>query len=244
MLSDDQLLRYSRQLVLSELDLIGQRKLLDSRVLVVGAGGLGCPLVLYLASSGVGHITIVDHDVVELHNLPRQVLFDEQDVGNKKALVIADKLNQQYPDTAVDAVCLRLTEVSQLPDVTFDLIIDATDTPSVGLVLNAYSIVHRVPLLYLAAVAMEGRLFLARGYEIDRPCLQCYFGSTVEPAGGCHTLGVLAPAVGALGLLGATQALRSLLGEMPETLLCLDAWRLNALQLQVAKSEGCAACGI
>lgn len=243
MLSDGQLLRYSRQLVLPELDLAGQRKLLDSRVLVVGAGGLGCPLLLYLASSGVGHITVIDHDVVEAHNLPRQVLFDGQDIGRQKASVVADKLMRQHPDTTVYPLSQKLAEVSHIPEGSFDLIIDATDTPSVGAVLNTYSIDREVPLLYLAAVAMEGRLFLARGYESDKPCLQCYFGSTPDPTGGCHTLGVLAPAVGAIALLGATQALRWLLGEQPEGLLCLDAWRLNTLKLQVAKSTGCSACG-
>jgi molybdopterin/thiamine biosynthesis adenylyltransferase len=243
MLSDDQLLRYSRQLVLPELDLTGQKKLLESRVLVVGAGGLGCPLIVYLASSGVGHITVVDYDVVEAHNLPRQVVFDSEDIGKQKALVVADKLSRRYPDAAVHAVSLKLTEVSQVPEGTFDLIIDATDTPSVGAVLNTYSIDREVPLLYLAAVAMEGRLFFARGYEIDQPCLQCYFGSAADPLGGCHTLGVLAPAVGAIALLGATQVLRSLLGEMPEGLLCLDAWRLHTLKLQVAKRDGCTGCG-
>lgn len=243
MLSDDQLLRYSRQLVLPQLDLIGQKKLLESRVLVVGAGGLGCPLILYLASSGVGHITVVDYDVVEPHNLPRQIVFDEGDIGQQKARVLADKLGSRYPDVTVDPVCVKLAAGHQVPADDFDLIIDATDTPSVGALLNACSIQRRIPLLYLAAVAMEGRLFLARGYQTDKPCLQCYFGSAEDPVGGCHTFGVLAPAVGALALLGATQGLRVLLGEMPEGLLCLDAWRLNTLKLQITKRDECSACG-
>lgn len=243
MLSDDQLLRYSRQLVLPELDLVGQTKLLESRVLVVGAGGLGCPLVLYLASSGIGYITIIDHDVVEAHNLPRQVLFDERDLGHKKALVVAEKLTRQYPDSDIDAITLKLTAASQVPESHFDLIIDATDTPSVGAVLNTYSINRQVPLLYMAAVAMEGRLFFARGYDTNKPCLQCYLGGAADPLGGCHTLGVLAPAVGAIALLGATQAIRSLLGDPPEGLTCLDAWGLNTLKLQLTKRDECSACG-
>jgi adenylyltransferase/sulfurtransferase len=242
MLSDHQLLRYSRQLVLPEVDLVGQQRLLSARVLLVGAGGIGCPVALYLASSGVGNLTVIDHDVVALHNLPRQILFDDRDLGQPKAAVMKRKLAGQCPDTEVHAELFQLESVEQLSGQAFDLVIDATDSPNVGSVLNAFSLQRRVPVLYLAAVAMEGRLFLAQGYLPNSPCLQCYLGDAPDPMGGCATLGVLAPSVGALALLGSTQAIRLLLGDALDDLLCVDTWRGNTLRLQIAKNKHCSAC--
>lgn len=243
MLSDEQLLRYSRQLVLPELDLVGQERLLGARILVVGAGGIGSPLLWYLAASGVGHITLIDHDVVEAHNLPRQVLFDAQDIGLLKSQVAARKLTNHYPDTSVEAICAELRHVDELPATHFDLLVDATDTPSAGRILNEAALQRGVPLLYLAGIAMEGRLFVAQGYERDKACLECYLGTGSDSRAGCTTLGVLAPSVGALALLGATQVIRLLLGESLDGLFCIDTWRFNTLRLEVRKDANCTACG-
>ena len=242
MLSDQQLFRFSRQLLVPQVDLIGQRALLDAKVLVVGMGGIGNPLALYLASSGVGHLTLVDYDQVELHNLPRQVLLTDADLGRPKVTVVAEKLTLQCPDVDIQACDGRIEDLIDTLG-QFDILVDATDSVTVAHFLNRYSVQHHVPLLYLSAICTEGRLFMARGWRDDSACLGCWLPELSDQNEGCERLGVLSPSVGTIGVLGAVQVLRALLGDYGTDLVCLDTWSLNQISVSVSCRADCRVCG-
>lgn len=242
MLTDQQLFRFSRQLLVPQVDLIGQQKLLEAKVLVVGMGGIGNPLALYLASSGVGHLTLVDYDQVEVHNLPRQVLFTEADLGRSKVTVAAEKLSLQSPDAEIRVCDGRIEDLIDTLG-QFDILVDATDSVTVAHALNRHSVQHHVPLLYLSAIGTEGRLFMARGWHTDAACLGCWLPELSDQNEGCERLGVLSPSVGAIGVLGAVQVIRALLGDFGEALVCFDTWSLNQMSISVSCRVDCPVCG-
>ena len=247
MLSDAQLLRYNRQILINDFDVQCQERLLRSAVLVVGLGGLGCPAALYLAAAGVGRLLLADGDVVETSNLQRQIAHGVADIGANKAQSAAAAIAAIDPDIAVEVDPRRLEE-ADMGDLAgrVDLVIDATDNYPARFALNRACIAAGVPLVSAAAVRSEGQLAV---FDPRRggPCYRClYSESEQETALSCSESGVLAPLVGVLGSLQAMEALKLLSGfgePMRDSLLLADLRTMDIRQLALPRRRDCPDCG-
>lgn len=247
MLSDTQLLRYSRQILLHDFDVAGQERLLASRVLVVGLGGLGCPAALYLAAAGVGELVLADGDVVEPSNLQRQIAHCEMGIGRNKAESAADAVRALNPETRLRVVDTRLEEAdlgALLAEV--DLVVDATDNYPIRFALNRACIAAGLPLVSAAAVRSEGQLALFDPHR-GGPCYRCLYPQAgEETALSCSESGVLAPVVGVLGSLQALEAIKWLaeVGDVLRgALLVMDFRSLEIRKLALSPRPECPDCG-
>lgn len=245
-MDDQQLLRYSRHIMLEGFDIAGQERLNDSSVLVVGAGGLGCPAAMYLAASGVGHITIADDDVVDVTNLQRQIGHSSLDVGKAKALSLAEKLRAINPGIKVDTLLLRLQVNNIVEQVSAtDLVLDCSDNFSTRLAVNRACVMNKKPLVSGAAIRSEGQVAVFNLHD-NSPCYACLYGE--EQLGEnltCSESGVLAPLVGIVGAMQAAEALKILAayGEpLDGRLLLLDARSMEWRTLSLKKDSGCPVC--
>ena len=246
-MNDEQLLRYSRQLLMNDFDVPCQERLLRSAVLVVGLGGLGCPAALYLAAAGVGRLVLADGDVVEPGNLQRQIAHGVADLGTNKAQSAAAAIAAIDPAVTVQVHPRSLDEAA-MGDLAarVDLVIDATDNYPARFALNRASIAAGVPLVSAAAVRSEGQLAV---FDPRRggPCYRCLYNeSEEENALGCSESGVLAPLVGVLGSLQAMEALKLLSGfgePMRGRLLLADLRTLDIRQLVLPRRRDCPDCG-
>ena len=247
MLDDGQLLRYNRQILLNEFDVAGQERLLAASVLVVGLGGLGCPVALYLAAAGVGRLLLVDGDAVELGNLQRQIAHGDADLGRNKASSAAAAIAALNPEVAVEVIPRQLQE-GDLPALLqgVDVVVDATDNYPVRYALNRACIAAAVPLVSGAAVRSEGQVAVfdpVRG----GPCYRCLYpqaGATT--ALSCSESGVLAPVVGVIGSLQAMETIKLLAGygePLRGKLLLLDLGSMDIRRLQLPPAPGCPDCG-
>jgi adenylyltransferase/sulfurtransferase len=246
MLTDDQLLRYNRQILLNDFDVAGQERLLSSRVLVLGLGGLGCPAALYLAAAGVGHLVLADGDDVELSNLQRQIAHGDADIGVNKARSAAASIAAINPGVQVEVVEARLggQRMDELV-ASVDLVLDCTDNYPSRFALNRACIAAGVPLLSASAVRAEGQLALfdpVRG----GPCYRCLYADTgADTALSCSESGVLAPLVGVIGSLQALEALKLLAGfgqDLRGRLLVMDLRTTEIRKLALNARAGCPAC--
>mgnify|MGYP003382075119 CR=1 FL=1 len=246
-LSDEQLLRYNRQLLLNDFDIAGQERLLASRVLIVGLGGLGCPAALYLAAAGVGELIFADGDAVELSNLQRQIAHGEADIGVNKARSAAAAIRAINSTVTVEVIPQMLAPGDMPPLVQrVDLVVDATDNYPVRYALNRACIAAGVPLVSASAVRSEGQLSVfdpARG----GPCYRCLYPDTTDiTALSCSESGVLAPLVGVLGSLQAMEAVKILAayGEsLRGQLLLLDLRSMDIRKLGLPPRPDCPDCG-
>lgn len=246
MLSDDELLRYNRQLLLPEFDIAGQEALLASKVLIVGLGGLGCPAALYLAAAGVGEIHLADGDAVELSNLQRQIAHGDADIGRNKAASVAASIAALNPGVQTVVIEERLQEAGMLSRVAaVNLVLDATDNYPARFALNRACIAAGVPLLSAAAVRAEGQLALFDPHR-GGPCYRCVYPvEGDQTALSCSQSGVLAPVVGVLGTLQAMEALKLLSGfgsGLAGTMLMVDLRALQFQRLGVTPRPGCPDC--
>ncbi len=245
-LTDDDLMRYSRQLLMPGFDVAGQQALGGSRVLVVGAGGLGCPVVLYLAAAGVGCIHIVDDDRVELANLQRQIAFSMDDIGAPKAEALAERARATNPHITVTWEALRLTPANLADHLTHvDLVLDATDNFDIRFALNQACIRARVPLVSGAAIRAEGQVSLFDTTHAQSPCYQCLYADVGEATLSCSEAGVLGPLVGMIGTTQAMEAIKYLAGvgrSLVGRLLILDAWTMEWREMRIPRDPACAAC--
>jgi adenylyltransferase/sulfurtransferase len=212
-LTDRDLERYSRQLMLPDFSIDAQERLAVATVLVVGVGGLGCPLALYLAGAGVGRLILADGDTVERSNLARQPLYGEADIGRPKAEVAAARLGERFPDVTVDALAEHLAEPALAAHLDgVDLVADGSDNYPIRFALNRACIAARLPLVSAAAVRGEGQLV---SFAVHRgtPCYRCLYPDT-SPATAlsCRDSGVLGPVVGTLGTLQALEVIKLLSG--------------------------------
>lgn len=250
-MDDLQRLRYSRHLLLDEWSEATQERLLGSHALVIGAGGLGAPALMYLASSGVGHLTVVDPDVVELSNLQRQVLHTTERIGVSKVASAQMGVAAINPEVRFTAFAQSADEAlldALLPGV--HVVLDCTDRFDTRQMINRASLRHGVPLVSASAVRMDGQLAVFDPTHADSPCYACLFPPDVPPPEErCATLGVFAPLVGAMGVMQAGQAIR-LLGGLCEThqplhghLLMLDGRRWETSSIRVRKVPACPVCG-
>lgn len=247
MLSDEQLLRYSRQILMPEFDIRGQESLLEATVLVVGLGGLGCPAALYLAAAGVGQLILADPDTVELSNLQRQIAHGTSDIQSSKADSAAASIAELNPEVTTRVLPYALTEERMpalLTDV--DVVVDATDNYPVRFSLNRACIAAAVPLVSAAAIRTEGQLSVfdpVRG----GPCYRCLYpreGATT--ALSCSESGVLAPLVGVLGSLQAMEVIKLISGygdPLCGRLLMLDLQSMDIRTLTLPPRLDCPDCG-
>jgi adenylyltransferase/sulfurtransferase len=247
MLSDEQLLRYNRQILINDFDVAGQERLAAASVLVVGLGGLGCPAALYLAAAGVGRLLLADGDAVELSNLQRQIAHGIADLGRNKAESAAAAILALNPAVSVEVITEHLEE-PELPDLVaqVDLVVDATDNYPARFALNRSCIAAGVPLVSGAAVRGEGQVALfdpVRG----GPCYRClYREEGASTALSCSESGVLAPLVGAVGSLQAMEALKVLSGygePLRGRLQLVDLRSMDMRQLKLSRRPDCPDCG-
>ncbi|TCP15253.1 adenylyltransferase/sulfurtransferase [Crenobacter luteus] len=246
-LNDQALLRYSRHILLPEIDIEGQTRLLNARALIVGAGGLGSPVALYLASAGVGTLTVVDDDVVELTNLQRQIAHDSASLGHGKAESAARRMRAMNPDIRVVPLAERL-EGARLAELVaaHDVVLDCSDNFATRHAVNRAAVVARVPLVSGAAVRFSGQLAVFDPRVETSPCYHCLFPEEGEATDGpCATFGVLSPLVGVIGSLQAVEAVKLLAGIGPSLgrLTLYDALSGDIRQMRVPRDPGCPVCG-
>jgi len=246
-MKDEQLLRYSRQIMLPEMDIAGQQKLIDATVLIVGMGGLGCPAAMYLVASGVGHLVIADDDVVELTNLQRQVAHSQSMIGEPKVVSAQQTLLGLNPDLKITALQMRLEGENLSEAVSHaDLVVDACDNYTTRFAINFACIEHGKPLVSGAAIRMEGQVAVFDSRSPTSPCYQCLYSQGDDEDASCSENGVIAPLVGIIGAVQAMEAIKLLTGigeSLTGRLLLLDASTLQWREMRLPRDSNCGACG-
>lgn len=247
-MNDEQLLRYSRHILLEEIGVEGQQRILDGHVLVVGAGGLGSPVALYLAGAGVGRVTIVDDDAVDLTNLQRQIAHTTGRVGRPKTESAREAMAQLNPEVLVRALVQRAD--AQLLDELVpqaDVVVDCSDNFATRQAINLACVRHARPLVAGAAIRFDGQLSVYDVRQPDVPCYACVFPPDAAPEETrCATLGVFSPLVGIVGAMQASEALRLLAGvgsSLAGRLQMLDARHMEWNEVRVRRDPECPVCG-
>lgn len=208
-----QLERYSRQILLPNFDIEGQQKLMNARVMVIGLGGLGNIASCYLAAAGVGHLTLVDDDVVELSNLARQVLYKQDDVGVAKAQAAKTQIAQMNDEVEVEVLLERLDEASLAQRVTaYDLVLDCTDNFKIRHIVNKLCHQHKINLVSGAAIRWEGQVQSFLFAEHSKICYQCLYPNLNDTNLNCSQSGIISPVVGSIGVLQSLDAIKILSG--------------------------------
>ena len=245
---DDQLLRYSRHILLNEIGIEGQERILRARVLIIGAGGLGSPVALYLGSAGVGHISIVDHDVVDETNLQRQIAHTMARVGQTKTTSAQTAIHAINPEVKVITVSLR-ADAALLDALVAqnDVVLDCSDNYTTRHAINAACVRHGKPLVSGAAIRFDGQISVFDARQPHSPCYACMFppDETFEET-RCATMGVLAPLVGIIGAMQAAEALKLISGaghSLIGRLLMLDGLNMEWNEIRVARDAACTVCG-
>lgn len=249
-ISDEQLMRYARHVVLEEVGEEGQIKLLESKVLVIGAGGLGSPVLMYLAAAGVGTLGIVDDDEVDITNLQRQIVHGTEDIGRPKVDSARARLESINPEVEIRTYPYRITPANALELIAdYDLVLDGCDNFETRYMINDACYFSKTPLVSAALLRFEGQLTTIRAYEDgDAPCYRCIFPN--PPAPGmvprCEQAGIFGAVAGVLGTMQATEALKALLGlgrSLSGRLVLYDAMNSDMRSLKVKRDPGCALCG-
>lgn len=247
-MTDDQLLRYSRHLLLNEVGVEGQEKILQAHALVIGAGGLGSPVVLYLATAGIGCITLVDDDVVDMTNLQRQIAHNTADVGEYKAKSAMNKIANLNPEVQVHPVLARADKA--LLDklvAAADVVLDCSDNFATRHAINAACVKHGKPLVSGAAIRFDGQITVYDSRVPVAPCYACIFPPDADlEETRCATMGVFAPLVGIIGSMQAAEALKLISGVgIPLTgrLLMLDSRDMTWNEVRLKRDANCVVCG-
>ena len=246
-MNDEQLLRYSRQIMLPEVDVAGQEKLLDATVLIVGLGGLGSPAALYLATAGVGRLILCDHDTVDLSNLQRQIVHNQAGIGRPKVDSAADTLSGINPDVVLERIPHKLEGPAlEQAVVRSTVVVDATDNFDVRFELNRACVRARVPLVSAAAIRWEGQVALFDARDPESPCYRCLYAEGDDSVLNCSENGVIAPLVGVIGTCQAMETIKLITG-VGETLtgyvLYFDGKRMEWRRLKLPKDPDCPVCG-
>lgn len=244
---DDQLLRYSRHILLNEWGVDGQERVSQSHALVVGAGGLGSPAALYLASAGVGQITLIDHDVVDVTNLQRQIAHTQDRVGQLKVESLKKAIEQINPEVQVQCIAQRADSVLLNQHVALaDVILDCTDNFETRHAINLACVQHNKPLVSGSALRMDGQIAVYDIRQSQAPCYACVFPPTQQfEETRCATMGVLAPLVGIIGSLQATEALKilsSMGASLTGQLILFNAQFMEWQTLQTHRHVQCPVC--
>lgn len=245
-MNDDQLLRYSRQIMLPQIDIEGQQKLLDAKVLIVGAGGLGCPASMYLAAAGVGELTIYDDDNVDLSNLQRQIAHHTQDIGMAKVISTQQTLDTLNPETRTNIFKLRLEGERLDREVAeSDLVLDCSDNFETRFAVNQACVRQRKPLVSGAAIRFEGQVTVFTPGFNDSPCYNCLYSENGEDMQNCARNGVIAPITGIIGCIQALEAIKLIAGTgqlLTGRLLLLDGLAMEWNSMKLNKNPACPTC--
>ena len=246
-MNDQELLRYSRQILLPEIDVAGQEKIIASRVLIIGVGGLGSPVAMYLAAAGVGHLVLVDDDKVDLSNLQRQIVHTNDMIGTAKVSSAAQQLAKLNPTIQTTNIDRRLT-IDELQEQieAADVVIDCSDNFSTRFAINKTCVQSQTPLVSGAAIRLEGQIAVFDPRRADSPCYNCLYDEIDDSQLSCSQNGVLSSLVGIIGSIQATETLK-LLAEFGEPLigrlLLLDAKTMSWQELKLKKDPTCPVCG-
>jgi len=246
-MEDKQLLRYSRHILLPQLDIVGQQKINDGHVLIIGLGGLGSPVALYLAASGVGTLTLVDDDVVELSNLQRQIAHSEQDIGRQKVDSAKDAVEAVNSECQVNIEPCRLNEEAlRLLIAKVDVVVDCSDNLATRFLLNTLTQALKIPLVSGAAIGMEGQITVYDPRQHGSACYQCVYQSDEgELQQTCSESGVLSPLLGVIGSMQAVETVKLLTNIGPSLsgrLLLFDALSLSWQEIKLRQNPSCPIC--
>ncbi len=247
-MEDEQLLRYSRHILLDEIGIEGQERLLAARALVIGAGGLGSPVALYLATAGVGRITLVDDDMVDLTNLQRQIAHTTARIGMAKVASAQAAMAAINPEVEIVTLAARVDAVA-LDDLVqaADVVLDCCDNFATRHAVNRACVAHHKPLVSGAAIRFDGQITVYDPRTEDSPCYACVFPPTADfEETRCATMGVLAPLVGIIGAMQAAEAIKLLSGagtSLAGRLQMLDARRMEWNEMRITRDPGCGVCG-
>lgn len=244
-MNDDQLLRYSRQIMLPDVDLDGQEKLLNARVLIVGLGGLGSPVAMYLAAAGVGHLVLADFDEVDLSNLQRQIIHNNDRIGHNKAQSAAQTLRALNPEVEITCITSKLDAASLKELVaSVDVVADCTDNFAIRFAINAACVAANVPLVSGAAIRLEGQVAIFDSAN-NSPCYRCLYEENDDDL-SCAANGVLAPLVGVIGSMQALETIKLIVSfgtNLAGRLLIFDARHSQWRELNLPRDPDCPVCG-
>lgn len=247
-MNDQQLLRYSRHILLKEIGIEGQGRLMEAKVLIVGLGGLGSPAALYLAASGVGQLTLCDHDTVDLSNLQRQIIYRTSALNQPKVISAQAALHDVNPEVECIALDVR-ADAAQLLGLAdkADVVLDCSDNFTTRYAVNHACLARRKPLVSGAAIQFDGQISVFDFRRADAPCYNCLFPEDSQTAElRCATTGVFAPLAGFIGTLQAAEALKLLIGierGLSGKLLTVNALDMNIMRSNLSKDPACRACG-
>ena len=249
-MKNEELVRYSRHIMLPQMDYEGQLKLTQSRALIIGAGGLGSPVAMYMASSGVGHLVLSDFDHIELHNLQRQILHGNDDVGKSKVESAKETLEKLNSEIKITIFNEKFTEEQLREQVRLaDVVLETTDNFDSRFLLNRICVEEKTPLVSGSAIRFEGQITVFRADIGEGPCYRCLYKETDEAAAGhwetCAASGVLAPVVGVIGSLQVIEAIKVLTGmgqDLSGRLLIFDAMYMEWREMKLKKDPNCPVC--
>ncbi len=246
-MNDDDLLRYSRHILLDDIGIAGQERIQAAHALIVGAGGLGSPVALYLGSAGVGQITVVDDDTVDLTNLQRQIAHTQARIGQLKVDSIAQAVKALNPKAVVTTVARR-ADAAALSELVAaaDVVLDCCDNFETRQAINRACVQHRKPLVSGAAIRFDGQVTVYDSRDPDAPCYACLFPPDAEfEETRCATMGVFAPLVGLVGSMQAAEALKLVSGAgeaLKGRLLMIDGRRMEFTEMRLQRQSNCAVC--
>lgn len=246
-MDDNQLLRYSRHILLPQVSVDGQEKLARSRVLIIGLGGLGSPVAMYLAASGVGHLVLADHDRVDLSNLQRQIVHTTPSIGQDKVASARHALAALNPEPKITTFNAKLSDTELSEQVrAADVVVDATDNFLARFAINRACVREKTPLVSGAAIRLEGQIAVFRPDLPDSPCYNCLYRDTEELGEACSESGVLASVPGIIGTIQAAETLKLLIGfgeSLTGRLLILDAATMTFREIRLRRDAKCPTCG-
>jgi adenylyltransferase/sulfurtransferase len=244
--NDQQLLRYSRQIMLPDVDIEGQEKLLAARVLIIGLGGLGSPVAMYLAAAGIGHLVLADFDTVDLSNLQRQIAHTTDRIGQTKVESAAQTLRELNPDIQITCITQALdVESLALQIANVDVVVDCCDNFTTRFAVNGACVAAKVPLVSGAAIRLEGQVAVFDNRDPHCPCYRCLYDEDSEENTTCAANGVLAPLVGVIGSMQALETIKLIVGfgkTLAGKLLVFDARYSQWRELKLPKDLHCPVC--
>ncbi|MBL15467.1 MAG: molybdopterin-synthase adenylyltransferase MoeB [Gammaproteobacteria bacterium] len=246
-MKDEQLLRFSRQIMLPTMDVAGQQELVDATVLIVGMGGLGCPAAMYLSAAGVGHLIIADDDTVEITNLQRQIAHEQSNLGESKVSSAETTLKGLNPDVRITQIKNRLEgDLLEQVVVSADVVVDASDNFNTRFAVNQSCLKNKKPLVSGAAIRMEGQVAVFDSENPESPCYQCLYSECDDDDASCSQNGVMAPLVGIIGSVQAMETIKLITGignSLVGRLLLLDAATMQWREMKLPRDPSCPACG-
>ena len=246
-MNDEQLLRYNRHIMLPQIGIEGQQKLDDAHILIIGLGGLGSPAALYLATAGIGQLTLVDDDIVELSNLQRQIIHREKNIGESKVASAKSNLLAINPKIKINTIDQRLNETSLAVQIQLaDVVLDASDNFDTRFSINQACVEQKTPLVSGAAIQFEGQISVFDSRDENCPCYSCLYPDKGEDNLTCSENGILSPVVGIIGSMQALEAIKLIcqIGKpLYGRLLLLDALSLQWRSMNFKKDPGCRICG-